>query len=174
MSTIIPFIPSNIIAPSFHADLDGDTYLVTVTWNISALRYYINIYDQNGNWIITTPLVSTPPARPVKSAVFDPFLNNVTVEMVSPELWPVPLSPAGLATPLGTFIDYTLAGFTPDTYNGTFRAMTVDEVTFTFPMSANPGYVTVNGTVNRYMNMIGTIFKTSTLIYRNNAFEVNP
>jgi hypothetical protein len=83
-------------------NLDGLDYNVTVTWNVSAQRYYINVYDQNGEWIITVPLVSSPPARSVKKVVYDPFLNLVIVQMTDPTSWPVPLSSAGLATPPGT------------------------------------------------------------------------
>lgn len=174
MSTIIPFVPSNIIPPSYNMTFDGNPYNVTVKWNVSAQRYYLDIYDLAGNWIITTPLVSTPPGRAIQSAEYDPFLNIVTVDMVDPTLWPIPLSHEGLATRPGTIIEYTLAGFTPNTYNGTFRGMTVNETAFTIPMPNDPGQVVVLGTVDRLMNMIATVFQTSTLVYRNGAFEVNP
>ena len=174
MPTVIPFIPSNISVPTLNVTLDGDDYSVTVTWNISAQRYYINIYGSDGTWITTVPLVSTPPGRNINTVVFDPFLSRVTVTMVDPLLWPVPLSPAGLATPAGIIIDYTLEGFDPDTYNGTFRGMNINETTFVFPMATDPGPVVIVGNVNRLMNMAAGVFTTSSLIYRNGAFEINP
>ncbi len=174
MTTIIPFIPSNIVIPTISMNLDGADYTVTVSWNVSAQRYYIDVYDQNGDWVITVPLVSTPPGRPVQSAVYDPFLNIVTVKMTDPTTWPVPLSSAGLDTAPGTVIDYTLIGFDPDTYNGKFRCLHFNSTTFTFPMTTDPGSVNLLGTVNRMLNMIEPLFDISSLVYRNSAFEINP
>jgi hypothetical protein len=154
--------------------LDGNLYSVIVTWNISALRFYINIYDQQGNWIITTALVSTPPGRTVKSVDYDPFLSILNVEMVDPSLWPIPVSPEGILTKPGQIVEYTLAGFTPDTYNGTYRAMTLSPTKFSFAMASDPGPVNILGTVNRLLNMAAPVFRNSTLVYRNGAFEVNP
>lgn len=174
MTTIIPFTPSNLVVPSYLMTFDGQPYNLTVTWNVSAQRYYINIYDQNNNWIITTPLISSPPARAVNTVSYDPFLNLVTVVMVDPSQWPVPLSPEGVANRPGTMVDFTLAGFTPNTYNGKYRSLWVNPTTFTFPMLTNPGQVIITGSVHRLINMIESVFTTSTLVYRNGAFEVNP
>jgi hypothetical protein len=154
--------------------LDGTSYNVTITWNVSAQRYYINVYTLDGTWIITTALVSTPPARDIASVVYDPFLSLATVTMVDPTLWPVPLAHEGLVTPPGTVIDYTLEGFTPDTYNGLVRALQINPTTFTFPLATDPGPVVVMGKVNRLINMIQSLFSTSSLVYRNAAFEINP
>lgn len=174
MTIIIPFIPSNIITPTIPMNLDGENYTITVTWNVSAQRYYIDIYDQNKIWIITVPLVSSPPARNIQKAIYDPFLNSVMIRMVDPALWPVPVSHAGLVTPPGTIIDYTLLGFSPDTYNGKFRCLHLDTITFTFPMPTDPGPVGILGTVNRMLDMIEPVFNISSLVYRNGAFEINP
>jgi hypothetical protein len=107
MTTVIPFIPSNIKAPTFPVTLDRSNFNVTLTWNISALRYYLNIYDKTkGTWIITIPLVSTPPARSVSSAIYDPFLNSVVVTFVDPLQWASPAT--GPVTKPGTIIKYTL------------------------------------------------------------------
>lgn len=175
MTSVIPFVPSGIKAPSFAATFDGNPYTVTVTWNVSAQRYYINVYDGNSAWILTTALTSTPPARDVASIVYDDFLSQIVVTMVDPTLWPVPLGHEGLVTPAGTIIDYTLAGFTPNTYNGLFRSMQVNPTTFIIPnVLTDPGPVVVMGKVHRLMNMVQTIFTTSSLVYRNSAFEISP
>jgi hypothetical protein len=174
MTTIIPFVPSNITTPKISVTLDGNPYTIFITWNVSAQRYYINVYDQSGNWIVTTALVSTPPARGVLNAVYDPFLNAVTVQLVDPSLWPVPLGNAGLLTPPGTIINYTMSGFSPSTYNGKFRCVHENQVTFSFPMPNDPGEIVILGTVNRMLDMIDPLFAISTLVYRNGAFEVNP
>ena len=174
MTTVIPFIPSNIKVPTISVTLDGDSYTVKVTWNVSAQRYYINVYSTDGTWVIATPLVSCPPGRDIESVSWDSTRRILTVQMVDPSLWPIPLSAGGLVTPPGQMIDYTLEGFQPDTYNGLFRGLQIDEVIFEIPMDTNPGQVVVLGNVTRLMNMVQTVFTTSSLVYRNGAFEVNP
>jgi hypothetical protein len=174
MITIIPFVPSNIRRFKFFAQLDNAKYTIETSWNVSAQRFYIDIYTSDGRWIITTPLVGSPPGRPIGDVVWNQPRGIMTVTMGDPTTWPIPLSPGGLATKPGTFMDYTLTGFQPDTYNGKFRGMHVDEITFEVPMTTNPGSLIITGFVNRYLNMIETVFETSTLIYRNNAFEIGP
>jgi hypothetical protein len=98
----------------------------------------------------------------------------VKVVMVDPMLWPVPLAKGGIGTKPGTIVEYTLMGFQPNDYNGTFRCLQIDEVTFTFPLDFHPGPVVVVGNIHRLINMIKTVFNTSTLVYRNACFEVNP
>jgi len=173
MTTVLPFIPSNIITPSIPVTLDGDDYNMVITWNVSAQRYYINIYNKaTGLWIITVPLISSPPPRTVQSAIYDPFLNAVVVTLSDPSWWPIP-SYAAITKP-GMIVDYTLENFSPTTYNGKFRCMHLDPLVFTFPMVTTPGEVVILGKVSRLMNMVDTVMKTSTLIYRNGAFEINP
>ena len=172
MTTIIPFVPSNIVAPRFKARLDGAEYEIRITWNISSLRYYINIYDANGAWILTTALVSCPPARNVSSVVYDPFLNSIVVTLVPPNEWPVPAT--GPSTRPGEMVDYTLEQFQPSTYNGKFRCMHVTDTVFTFPMPTDPGPLVVLGRVSRLISMIDVKFRISSMVYRNSAFEISP
>jgi len=173
MTTIIPFLPSNIITPTFIATLDGNDYRVTITWNISAQRYYINIYDQSGVWIITVPLVQSPPARAINSLSYDSLRRVMTVQMVSPALWPVPLGSTGTATPAGMIVDYTLENFDPPVLNAKWRSLHINDTTFSFPLADDPGQINIVGSVSRYLSMVGGVFQ-STLIYRNGAFEVSP
>ena len=174
MATIIPFIPSNIILPTFTATLDGDDYTVKVTWNVSAQRFYLNLYAQDGTWVTTVPLIQSPPARQVLSAVWDILQGILTIVMVDPSLWPIPLSTEGTATKPGTVSNFTLENFVPNNYNGTFKSLILNPTTFTIPMTTDPGQATILGSVSRYLNMMAGIFNTSTLIYRSGAFEVNP
>jgi hypothetical protein len=174
MSTVVPFLPSSIRKFSFPAQLDNSQFTIDVTWNVSSQRYFINVYTVSGEWVLTTALVATPPGRAVNSVNYNQFRGVLTVEMVDPTLWPVPLSPGGLATKPGTIIDYTLEGFQPNDYNGQFRGMHINEITFEIPMPIVPNPLAITGSVSRYMDMIGTVFETSTLIYRNGAFEIGP
>jgi hypothetical protein len=173
MTTIIPFIPSNLLAPRFDVVLDGNNYNVVVTWNISAQRYYVNVYGIDGSWIITTPLVQSPPARAVNSFAYDTIRRIAMVSFVDPSLWPIPLSSAGTLTAPGTMVDYTLENFDPLVLNATWRSLHIDSTNFSFQLADNPGTINILGSVSRYLNMVGGIFQ-STLIYRNGSFEVNP
>lgn len=174
MTTVIPFLPSKLRAPRFMATFDGDNYNVVVTWNVSAQRYYVNVYALDGTWIVTVPLVQTPPARPVSSVTYNILRRVATVQLTDPSTWPVPLSKAGLLTPPGTMIDYTLENFDPAVLNAKWRSLQVDTVTFSFPLADDPGQINILGSVSRMINMASGLFQTSTFIYRNGAFEVNP
>jgi hypothetical protein len=154
--------------------LDGDDYDVVITWNVSAQRYYVNIYGLDNSWIVTVPLIQTPPSRPIVSVVWDILRRVATVKMSDPSTWPVPLSTAGLLTPPGTIVDYTLENFVPAVLNARWRSLQVDPVTFSFTLVDDPGEITIVGSVARVINMIDGIFQISTLVYRNGAFEVNP
>jgi len=172
MTTIIPFLPSNVTTPEFRARLDGEDHTIRITWNVSAQRFYINVYSADGTWIITVPLISSPPARSVLYAAYDPFLSVVTVDMAPYGGWTVPY--AGIATKPGTIIHYTLDGFQPNTYNGRYRCLHIQPLRFTFPMPRDPGPLVVVGHVSRLLNMIQSVFTRSTMVYRNGAFEINP
>jgi hypothetical protein len=174
MTTIIPFLPSNLFVPTFNAVFDGATYSVTVTWNISAQRYYVNIYGADGTWIVTVPLVQTPPGRTITGVTWDSIRRVVTVQMVDPSSWPIPLSKAGLNTSPGTIVDYTLENFDPSVLNQKWRSLHINDLSFSFPLANDPGPINILGSVSRIMNMVGGIFITSTFAYRNGAFEVTP
>jgi|SRR6516225_2771730 hypothetical protein len=174
MTTVIPFLPSNIKTPTFGATFDGDDYKVTITWNISAQRYYVNVYGSDGSWIIATPLIQSPPSRAVNGLTYDPLRRVMTIQMVDPKYWPVPIGSTGTATPPGTIVDYTLENFDPALLNTKWRSLHVNDTTFSFPLANDPGQINILGSVGRHLDMLNGIFQTSSLIYRNGAFEVNP
>lgn len=173
MTTIIPFLPSNLFVPKFPVVLDGQNYTVTVTWNVSAQRYYVNVYDNVGNWIVTVPMTQSPPSRAVNGLSYDPLRRVMTVELVAPPFWPVPIGSTGTFSPAGTIVDYYLENFDPTSLNAKWRCLHINDTFFSFPLEQNPGEINLLGSVSQYMNMVGGLFK-STLIYRNGAFEVSP
>ena len=63
-STIV-FQPSEAAPFQFQAELDGATYTVLVTWNISGQRFYVNIFDQTATRILTLPLIGSPSDRAI-------------------------------------------------------------------------------------------------------------
>jgi hypothetical protein len=173
MTTVIPFLPSNLFKPRFIAAFDGNDYNVEITWNISAQRYYVNVYASDGTWIVTVPLVQSPPSRAVNSLSYDSIRRVMTVELVAPPFWPVPIGSTGTFSPPGTMVDYVLENFDPPVLNAKWRCLHINDTFFSFPLANNPGQINVLGSVGRYLNMVGGLFD-STLIYRNGAFEVNP
>lgn len=60
MTQIFPFAPTQTANVQFQPTLDGATCTVIVTWNVFGQRYYINIYDLNGNLILCRSLVGSP------------------------------------------------------------------------------------------------------------------
>lgn len=60
--TVTPFTPVQSTPPfSFQAVLDGATYLVTATWNLTN-RWYVNVFDGSNARVLTVPLLTSPPA----------------------------------------------------------------------------------------------------------------
>lgn len=60
MTTYVLFTPSPSIPFQFAPVLDGATYNAIVTWNYAGQRYYINLYDSNGNLVFCLPLIASP------------------------------------------------------------------------------------------------------------------
>ena len=56
----VNFQPSNTSPFTFSAILDGVQYNISVTWNLTGLRYYVNIYSQEGTLILCAPMVGSP------------------------------------------------------------------------------------------------------------------
>jgi hypothetical protein len=162
MTQIIQFIPSNYAAPQFNATFDHTPYNVVVTWNISSQRYYVNVYDMNGNFICAFPLVESPPGIKIASLVWDPNQSIVVATLEIP-----------FYRPTGQIVQYTIIGCQPTTYNGTFNCLTISPSSFSYPMLTDPGQIVVLGSANRYINMLEPWFASS-MIFRMMQFQVDP
>ncbi len=75
--TRVLFQPSPISAFQFPADLDGETHNVVVTWNISSRRWYISVFKQTGERVLSIPLVGSAPYHPI-SLVGGYFSSTLT------------------------------------------------------------------------------------------------
>ena len=62
MTTIVPLVLNNTVSPPFSYvfTLDSVAHLGTVTWNITAQRWYFTLTDQNGNVTWNGPLIGSP------------------------------------------------------------------------------------------------------------------
>lgn len=162
MTTFIDFVPSQVIAPQFQVTLDGAIYAVTVTWNLFAQRYYININDLGGNLIVAEALVGSPVGIEIESMTWANGL--VTVTTIDPHFLSI-----------GQSANLTIAGASPDSYNGLREMFVINDQSMTFPLADDPGFMTVPGTLQQNIDLVAGLF-TSTLVYRepNKQFEVSP
>ena len=61
MTTYTLFTPGPQAPFQFNATLDGQQYLVIITWNIFGQRWYVNIYDLYGNLVLAIAMAGSPP-----------------------------------------------------------------------------------------------------------------
>lgn len=59
-TTYVPFNPTPNTPFQFQAVFDGETYLVTCTWNVFGQRYYVNIFTDNQERVLTVGRVGSP------------------------------------------------------------------------------------------------------------------
>ena len=78
----IPFRPLGSEAPNFMVELDAMMHRVTVTWNVSAQRFYFNLYDPMGIWLVTAPLIETGPGLNIGEMFYDAPLRSVVVRLL--------------------------------------------------------------------------------------------
>jgi hypothetical protein len=162
MTTYAQFTPSNKKAPSFIFVFDGTQYVLTISWNISAKRYYVNCTDPSGNLVFMVPLIRNPNPIEIVSLTYD-FLNQrVVVETVTPH-----------GVPIGKIINASIINCVPDTYNGSGLMSALSETEIIYPMLQDPGQATIFGSIDYLISMTKGYF-ISTFIFRNNTFEINP
>lgn len=160
--TYINFVPSLLVAPQFQVTLDGAIYTVIMTWNLSAQRYYLNIYSLGGTLILCRVLTGSPVGSKIQSASWKN--GSVTIETSKPH-----------KLMENATVRLTIVGMTPDTLNGSVLAFITGPTTFTYPLAADPGATTIFGTAEQNLNLVAGLF-ASTLVFRtaNSQFEVSP
>ena len=72
----------------------------------------------------------------------------------------VTMTVAAVADPVGSTYPITVVGFTPAGYNGSYTGTIASSTSITFPLAANPGAVTVEGTVSYTGVALSTISTT--------------
>lgn len=162
MTQIFRFNPSNTVAPSFNPMLDDTPYTVVVTWNVSAQRFYVNVYAIDGTLVCSVPLVESTSGVPLASLEYDPN-QRVMIATQKARMW----------RPIGQIVQFYLQDCDPDSLNGLYDSTVLSMNQFSFPVDSDPGPIKQPGSNQRYMNMLGPWF-TSSMIYRNGQFEVRP
>jgi hypothetical protein len=61
VTTYIPFVPSPTQAFEASVTLDGQPYLIIVTWNAFGQRWYFNLLTIQGELILSCAMVGSPP-----------------------------------------------------------------------------------------------------------------
>lgn len=163
MTTYFKFVP-NVQSPfTFQPTLDRQQFSAKVAWNLFGQRWYLTVSQLTGAPVFTVPLLGSPDGAAVESATW--AVGIVTA---------VTSKPHGYTT--GETVSITVSGFAPSAYNGTVLAFIVDAVTFTYPITGNPGAVTQLGSQIYDLNLAAGYFTDSTLVFResNQTFEVIP
>lgn len=166
MTTYYPFIPSQNAAPSFTPTFDGDQYQVTVPFLLFGQRLYLQCNAIDGTLIFYQALVESDPGVPIQSLTWD--IETGTVNGTTAQVH---------GYRLGDTVALTVSGATPDVYNGLFKVLITGPMSFSYPLSleSDHGAATVQGFLSYNIDMLAAFgFKTSTLVYRNGNFEVNP
>ena len=163
MTTYYPFSPSRTAAPRFSPALDGAVYNCVCLWNLFAQRYYLNCYDLSGALVFSRAIVETGSALSIETLTWSELTGKVTVTTTAPH---------GYA--IGSVNELTIAGCTPAAYNGAFACTATGPNTLTYALGADPGQNVVAGSATFMVNLAGDYFAQSTLIYRNQQFEVSP
>jgi hypothetical protein len=169
VTTFVDFVSSQTAPFSFQPTLDGTVYAATVTWNLFAQRYYLNLNALDGTLIFSLPLVGSP----VGVALAGLSWAFGTVEATTE-------APHGYEE--GSTVALTLSGSAPDAYNGRFLCLVTGDATFTYPLAEDPGDTASLGVVNFNVNLLAGYYDasgqpfSSTLVYRpaNKQFEINP
>jgi hypothetical protein len=159
--TYIDFVPSAITAPQFQVQLDGNTYNVVLTVNLSGQRYYVSIYQLDGTLVVCQPLYGSPVGIPILSSSW----ANGTVSIVTG------VANHGLAK--NSTVNLTISGMSPDAYNGQYECFVTSRIGFSYDLSADPGQSVMQGSANQNFSLTQGYF-TDQLIYRqaNSQFEV--
>lgn len=78
MTVFIDFFqPPNALF-QFNAVLDGNQYLIQTPWNVYRGDYYVFIFDQNGNRVLTVPRIGSPPNYNINLISIRPDLFTVS------------------------------------------------------------------------------------------------
>jgi hypothetical protein len=163
MTSYYPFVRSNSRAPSFLATFDGSGYTITILWNVSAQRYYVNCTDTNNVLVFMVPLVETLIGFPIETLYWDIDNEVVIATLVAPQYDFKP----------GEIVNISIIQAVPTGYNGNGMATFINETTFTYPMKVNPGPMHQAGVVQYLISLTKGYFN-STLVFRNMQFEVTP
>jgi hypothetical protein len=77
-STSTVFTPTSNQAFSFGATFDGSPFVVVITWNLTAQRWYFTVFTQQNVVIVCKALVASPDNFPI-NLLFGYFFTSTMV-----------------------------------------------------------------------------------------------
>lgn len=163
MTTYTNFAPTPQAPFQFQAVLDGAPYTIIVTWLAFGQRWYVNCYDQNNNLIFCLPLIGSADGLPLSALSWASGLVTATTG-----------APHGFR--IGSAVQLTLTGTSPDGFNGSFLCSVLNTTQFSYLVANDPGPIATLGAASYNVNLAAGYFQTSTLVFRTSTqnFEVTP
>lgn len=162
MTTYYRFVPSNSRAPSFSPIFDGQAYTVTLLWNVSAQRYYVNCQSLLTGLVFMLPLIESIQPLEISGLEWDQINQRVVLETKIPH---------GLI--IGKVLNINVINCIPTTYNGKGLGFALSPTQVAYPMITSPGQATIFGALDLFISMTKGYF-LSTFVFRNQTFEVTP
>lgn len=151
--TTFPFSPSTQQNQTFNPVLGNNTYTAVITWNFFGQRWYLNLYDSNGNLIISTAVVGSQDPQEISSITWAD--NVVSVDTVSPH-W----------LPIGSTAMLYLSGNVPTAYNGLWLCDITGPNSFSFALTTDPGIATTAGAFGSVIDLsAGAVADAMLLFY---------
>ena len=102
MTTIVSFRPSPAANFQFQASLDGSTYTITVIWNLSGQRWYINVTDSQNQLIVSLPMIASPDNFNID--LLAGYFTTVLVFRQSSQQFEIDPAPPSVITPITTLV----------------------------------------------------------------------
>ena len=157
MSTKVIFTPSATRTFSFSPVINGVTYSATVTWNIQALRYYLNLYTTSGVLVLATAVVGSGP------------------QLGSTLTWSA--TGGGIATaitasahnvPVGQLANIRISE-TGTAFDGNWQALATGPLTMTYALANPDENQPLSGQLSFDVNLVAPL-GAGWLIYRNDGY----
>ena len=169
MSQMFPFVPSATTQFQFSPVLDGDVYNCLVPWILFGSRYYLSLLAIDGTQVWYGGIVGSPQAQ-----------NIASLSWANGYAYATTFTPHGFR--VASVVTGTIAGCSPDAYNGLFELFATGPSSLRYALSVNPGTATVLGAVDQRINLIGgvqkpdgTFFSSSLVFWETlQSFEASP
>jgi hypothetical protein len=153
VSTTVQFAPSTSGPFTFQPVIGGVQYNATVTWNVFAQRYYLNLFDTSGNRVLTTAIVATGP-QIAATLTWNDLGGGIAQALTA--------SPHNV--PVGRLVNLYISQ-TDSSYDGAWQALATGPNTITFALSNPNESQPLGGQVNFNVNLVQSL-GSGWLVYR--------
>jgi hypothetical protein len=166
MTTYTDFAPAPRRPFRWQLTLDGGLYAGVIYWNVSGQRWFVSIKTTSGALIVARALIASPDALPTASLTWDGVRRRATVTTPTPH-----------GQRIGSVVEMTISRVSPAFYNGVQLLTVRSPFVMDYPLPVDPGTpALVQGFVGYDLNLLGSYFKVSTLVFRESSqqLEVAP